>query len=61
MRIEDDPDVIGEALAEAEKVAWYLDYDGSRWRFTTEPNANKIISEEAANVANSFVNAWPVN
>ena len=57
LRVGDEPEIIGEALAAAEKVTWHLDYDGTRWRFTTEPNANKIIDEEAANVATSLVSA----
>ena len=57
LRIGDDPTVIGEALAEVEKIAWHLAWDGSRWRFMTEPNANKIIAEEMRNVPNSKVNA----
>lgn len=57
LRIGDEPEVIGEALAAAEKVTWHLDYDGTRWRFTTEPNANKIVDEEAVNVPNSLIAA----
>lgn len=57
LRIGDEPEVLGEALAEAEKLAWHLDYDGTRWKFSTEPNANKIIDDEAKNVPNSTVAA----
>jgi hypothetical protein len=57
LRVGDEPEIIGQALAAAEKVTWHLDYDGTRWRFTTEPNANKIIDEEAINVAHSLVSA----
>jgi hypothetical protein len=57
LRAGDDPTVIGEALAEVEKVAWHLAWDGARWRFLTEPNANAIIAEEMRNVPNSRVNA----
>ena len=53
LRAGDDATVIGEALAEVEKVAWHLSWDGSRWRFITEPNANAIIAEEMRNVSNS--------
>ena len=49
--------MIGEALAEVERIAWHLAWDGARWRFMTEPNANKIIAEEMRNVPNSKVNA----
>jgi hypothetical protein len=57
LRTADSPEVIDEALAEAERVSWHLAYDGLRWRFSTEPNANKIIDEEANNVPNSTVAA----
>jgi hypothetical protein len=57
LRITDDPTVIGEALAEVERIAWHLAWDGARWRFITEPNANKIIAEEMRNVPNTKVNA----
>jgi hypothetical protein len=55
LRAGDDATVIGEALAEVEKVAWHLAWDGSRWRFLTEPNANAIVAEEMRNVPNSRV------
>lgn len=57
LRIGDEPAVIGEALAEVERVAWHLFYDGLRWRFLTEPNVNAIIAEETKNVPNTRVNA----
>jgi hypothetical protein len=57
LRTADSPEVIDEALAEAERVSWHLAYDGLRWRFSTEPNANQIIDEEANNVPNSTVAA----
>ena len=57
LRVGDEPEVIGEALVETERLAWHLDYDGTRWKFTTEPQPNKIIAEEAKNVPNSTVAA----
>ncbi len=48
---------MGEALAEVERVAWHLSWDGSRWRFLTEPNANAIVAEEMRNVPNSRVSS----
>ena len=57
LRIGDEPEVLGEALAEVEKLAWHLDYDGTRWKFSTEPQPNKIIDDEAKNVPNSTVAA----
>jgi hypothetical protein len=53
--IDDEPTIIGEALAELEKTAWYLSYDTSRWRFVTEPQPAKIIEEEARNIPHSTV------
>lgn len=55
LRLGDEPAVIGEALADVEKVAWHLVYDGLRWRFQVEPNVNAIIAEETKNVPNSKV------
>ena len=57
LRVGDEPEVLGEALADVEKIAWHLDYDGTRWRFSTEPQPNKIIDDEAKNVPNSTVAA----
>lgn len=57
VRVGDDPEVVSEALGALDQVAWFLDYTGSRWRFSTEPNANNIVSEAAQNVPNSKVNA----
>lgn len=57
LQLGDDPTLVGEALADVERIAWHLFWDGSRWRFITEPNANKIIAEEKRNVPNSKVNA----
>jgi hypothetical protein len=57
LRVGDEPEVIGEALAETERLAWHLDFDGTRWKFTTEPQPNKIIAEEAKNLPNTKVAA----
>jgi hypothetical protein len=53
LRVDDDAAFLDEALAAAEKVCWHLDYDGTRWRFHTDPNVNRIIDEEKRNVLNS--------
>lgn len=55
LRPGEDPAVLEKALAELEKVAWHLGYDGARWRFSVEPNVNKIIEEEKKNVPNTRV------
>ncbi|MGW1347609.1 DUF499 domain-containing protein, partial [Kribbella sp. NPDC002412] len=45
LRVGDDPELLDEALTEAERVCWHLTYDGIRWRFHTEPNVNKIVED----------------
>ena len=57
VRVGEDPEIIAEALAAVEQVAWFLDYSGQRWRFSTEPNANNIVAEAAQSVPNSKINA----
>lgn len=56
LAVGDNPDLVSEALGALDQSAWFLDYNGMRWRFSTEPNANNIISESAQNVPNSKVN-----
>ncbi|WP_419837622.1 DUF499 domain-containing protein [Candidatus Poriferisodalis sp.] len=51
----DSPDAVDAALEATSRVAWHLTYDGARWRFQVEPNANRIIASEVANVLNSDV------
>jgi len=54
----DDPHVIGEALGELARIAWYLDDEQApRYRFVTEPQPAQIIAEEARNVQNTAVAA----
>ena len=55
LRPHEDPALLDEALGEALKVAWHLHFDGGRWRFRVEPNANKIVASELANVSQSEV------
>jgi hypothetical protein len=55
LRVGEDPEVLDEALAEAERVCWHLSYDGSRWRFHTEPNVNKIVEDGKRDVPNTRV------
>jgi len=47
----DDPAVLKRALERLDDVAWFLEYDGLNYRFKTEPSLNKIIADEAVNVA----------
>jgi len=51
----DDPALIEDALQRLYEQAWHLNWDGVRWRFQTEPNANRIIASEADRVLNSKV------
>jgi len=55
LRPHEDPALLDEALGEALKVAWHLHLDSGRWRFRVEPNANKIVASELANVSQSEV------
>lgn len=54
-RVGDSPDIIMEALNTLDGRAWYLTYTGRRYKFSTEPNANKIITSEAETIAKSAV------
>ena len=47
----DDPAVVSRALERLYDQAWFLEYDGHRYRFKTEPSLNKIIADETAQVA----------
>ena len=55
LQVGDEPDAIDRALAEVEQVAWHLHYDGTRYRFQTEPTPNRIVAEEARNLPASQV------
>jgi len=56
LAVGDSPDLVSEALGALDQTAWFLDYNGMRWRFSTEPNANNIIAEASNDVPNSKVN-----
>ena len=51
----DSPEAVDAALEATSRVAWHLTYDGARWRFQVEPNANRIIASEVANVLKADV------
>ena len=55
LRPDEEPALVDEALREALAVAWHLHSDNGRWRIRVEPNANKIVAAEMANVSNSEV------
>jgi hypothetical protein len=42
----DDPAVVSRALERLYDKAWFLEYDGYKYRFRTEPSLNKIIDDE---------------
>ena len=42
----DDPAVVKRALERLYDKAWFLEYDGYRYRFKTEPSLNKIVDDE---------------
>lgn len=55
LRPGENPETVDEALAVTSRVAWHLVSDGARWRFQVEPNANRIIAAETANVSQADV------
>ena len=54
---DDDPAIISRNLEKLADEAWYLEYDGHRYRFKTEPSINKIISDETLQVGTSKAKA----
>lgn len=42
----DDPAVVARSLERLHDTAWFLEYDGFRYRFKTEPSLNKIVADE---------------
>lgn len=53
----DDPAVLARTLEKLYDKAWFLEYDGHRYRFKTEPSLNKIIADETALVGPSKAKA----
>jgi predicted AAA+ superfamily ATPase len=49
----DEPAVVGKTLERLADKAWFLEYDGHRYRFKTEPSINKIIADETVQVGPS--------
>jgi len=49
----DDPAVVQRALERLYDTAWFLEYDGHRYRFKTEPSLNKIVADEMVQVGAS--------
>jgi hypothetical protein len=48
----DDPAIVTKSLERLMDKAWFLEYDGHRYRFKTEPSINKIIADEMVQVSN---------
>jgi hypothetical protein len=46
----DDPAVVQRALERLYEKAWFLEYDGYKYRFKTEPSLNKIVDDETGSV-----------
>jgi hypothetical protein len=46
----DDPGIIQRAVENLYSKAWFLEYDGHRYRFKTEPAINKIIEDETLHI-----------
>jgi hypothetical protein len=42
----DDPGLIEKAMQRLSDRCWFLDYDGHRYRFKTEPSLRKIVDDE---------------
>lgn len=55
LRPGDDPALLEDALGRLYDRAWHLSWDNVRWRFQTEPNANRIVADQADRVTPSRV------
>jgi len=53
----DEPAVVNKSLERLADRAWFLEYDGHRYRFKTEPSINKIIADETVQVGPSKAKA----
>lgn len=54
---QDDPAVVAKALERLSDQAWFLEYDGRRYLFKTEPSINKIVADETMQVGTSKAKA----
>lgn len=46
VRPGDDPALVAKAADKLVDKGWFIEYDGRRYRFKTEPSINKIVTEE---------------
>lgn len=53
----DDAAVVSRSLEKLMDHAWFMEYDGHRYRFQTEPSINKIIADEMLQVGVSKAKA----
>jgi hypothetical protein len=44
----DQPELVKKAMDRLYDTCWYLEYDGQKYKFKTEPSINKIIEDEKA-------------
>lgn len=49
----DQPELQKKAIDKLYETCWYLEYDGNRYKFKTEPSINKIIEDEKVLVGNT--------
>jgi hypothetical protein len=50
IRPGDDPALVLRAVNQLVEKGWFIEYDGRRYRFKTEPSINKIITDEMSAV-----------
>lgn len=55
LRPSDDPALLDDALGRLHDRGWHLSWDNVRWRFQPEPNANRIVDDQADRVLASRV------
>ncbi len=53
----DDPAIVAKTLERLVDKAWFLEYDGHRYRFKTEPSINKIVADEMLQVSTTKAKA----
>jgi hypothetical protein len=53
----DDPAIVAKTLERLVDKAWFLEYDGHRYRFKTEPSINKIIADEMLQISTTKAKA----
>ncbi len=54
---DDDPTLVSKGVERLLDSCWFLDYDGHRYRFSTEPQPAKIVADEMSLVGKSKAKA----